>query len=83
MVCLKENCVKSFESFLFFFSSKLSVNSGHYTSLAWHDGKWYNFNDSSVLPSDEKHVESVKGYIFFYTKAKPDNSIIEKLKPLS
>ena len=59
------------------------VNSGHYTSLAWHDGKWYNFNDSSVLPSDEKHVESVKGYIFFYTKSKPDNSIIEKLKPLS
>ncbi|XP_046858859.1 ubiquitin carboxyl-terminal hydrolase 3-like [Xenia sp. Carnegie-2017] len=57
------------------------VNSGHYTSIAWHDGKWYNFNDSSVLPSDEKHVESVKGYIFFYTKSKPDNSIIEKLKP--
>ncbi|EDO37466.1 predicted protein, partial [Nematostella vectensis] len=56
------------------------VSAGHYTTFAFHDGAWYNFNDSSVSRIDEEMVAKCKGYIFFYTRRHPDLSIIEKLR---
>lgn len=56
------------------------VSAGHYTTFAFHEGHWYNFNDSTVTRSDEGHVSGSKGYIFFYTRRHPNMAILDKIR---
>lgn len=41
---------------------------GHYSTYAinYHDGKWYEYNDYSVFPRDEKDIVTPKAYMLFY-----------------
>ena len=41
------------------------------------DGKWYNFDDSRVLPCEESRIVSRDAYILFYQKKK-DKSLTRK-----
>ena len=42
---------------------------GHYTAnIRKEDGKWYNFNDTSVKEIKKNHVISTKAYCLFYKK---------------
>ena len=43
-----------------------SMGGGHYTASARVNGKWYNFNDSTVTPITE--VVTPAGYILFYRR---------------
>jgi ubiquitin C-terminal hydrolase len=46
-----------------------SVLGGHYTSFVKNaNGKWYHYNDSSVLEIQENQIISSKAYCFFYRK---------------
>jgi len=56
------------------------VSAGHYTTFAFHEGLWYNFNDSTVTQSDEGHVSRSKGYILFYTRRHPNMAILDKIR---
>lgn len=56
------------------------VSAGHYTTFAFHDGLWYNFNDSNVTQTEEGHVSGSKGYIFFYTRRHPNMAILDKIR---
>jgi ubiquitin carboxyl-terminal hydrolase 3 len=44
------------------------AGSGHYTSYAIHESRWYHFNDSSVSACDEETVMNCKAYILFYVR---------------
>ena len=46
-----------------------SLNGGHYTAYGKNiDGKWYNFNDSSVSSSNENSVVTDAAYLLFYRR---------------
>mmetsp|Transcript_31098 Transcript_31098/g.47493 ORF Transcript_31098/g.47493 Transcript_31098/m.47493 type:complete len:110 (-) Transcript_31098:16-345(-) len=47
-----------------------SLNGGHYTAFGKNDidGKWYNFNDSSVGRANPESVRSSAAYILFYKR---------------
>ena len=46
-----------------------SLNGGHYTAYGKNiDGKWYNFNDSSVSSSSGKSVVTDAAYLLFYRR---------------
>lgn len=48
-----------------------SMGGGHYTAYAKHrnDGKWYNYDDSSVSPvSDPNSVKTAAAYVLFYRR---------------
>ena len=49
-----------------------SCGGGHYTAVCKNDGKWYNFNDSSVSSSNESSVVSSAAYILFYRRKDSD-----------
>ena len=46
------------------------LGGGHYTASArnWHDGEWYNFNDSSVSPVLVDNVGGRNAYVLFYER---------------
>ncbi|MEQ2243960.1 Ubiquitin carboxyl-terminal hydrolase 15 [Ilyodon furcidens] len=46
------------------------MGGGHYTAYAKNkdDGKWYNFDDSSVSPASEDQTVSKAGYVLFYQR---------------
>ena len=46
------------------------LGGGHYTASArsWHDGDWYNFNDSSVSPVLPESVGGRNAYVLFYER---------------
>jgi ubiquitin carboxyl-terminal hydrolase 8 len=46
------------------------LGGGHYTASArsWHDGSWYNFNDSSVSPVLPDSVGGRNAYVLFYER---------------
>ena len=46
------------------------LGGGHYTASArnWHDGDWYNFNDSSVSPVLVDNVGGRNAYVLFYER---------------
>jgi hypothetical protein len=41
---------------------------GHYTAICKNSGKWYDFNDSSVSPSNESSVVTSAAYLLFYRR---------------
>lgn len=46
-----------------------SLNGGHYTAYAQNiDGKWYDFNDSSVSSSSPSDLISGASYLLFYRR---------------
>jgi len=46
------------------------LGGGHYTAVAknFEDGKWYNFNDSSVHLTDSKSSITGRAYVLFYKR---------------
>ncbi|KAM7367006.1 hypothetical protein PAMP_014935 [Pampus punctatissimus] len=46
------------------------MGGGHYTAYTKNkdDGKWYNFDDSSVSPANEDQIVSKAGYVLFYQR---------------
>lgn len=44
------------------------MGGGHYTAYAKNNGKWFDFNDSSVYPVTEDRVVSSSGYLLFYKR---------------
>uniref|UniRef100_A0A3P9LM04 Ubiquitin carboxyl-terminal hydrolase 15 n=1 Tax=Oryzias latipes TaxID=8090 RepID=A0A3P9LM04_ORYLA len=46
------------------------MGGGHYTAYAKNkdDGKWYNFDDSSVSPASEDQIVSKAAYVLFYQR---------------
>lgn len=46
------------------------MGGGHYTAYAKNkdDGKWYNFDDSSVSPANDDQIVSKAGYVLFYQR---------------
>lgn len=44
------------------------AGSGHYTSYASHEGRWYHFNDSTVTSCDKDTVAKCKAYMLFYVR---------------
>ncbi|XP_078137712.1 ubiquitin carboxyl-terminal hydrolase 15 isoform X2 [Sander vitreus] len=46
------------------------MGGGHYTAYAKNkdDGKWYNYDDSSVSPANEDQIVSKAGYVLFYQR---------------
>lgn len=45
-----------------------STEGGHYASACRNFGKWYEFDDASVFPSDEDIIVSPEGYMLFYRR---------------
>jgi hypothetical protein len=46
-----------------------STGGGHYTSVCKnYDGKWYDFNDSTVRPTSPSNVVSSAAYLLFYRR---------------
>ena len=47
-----------------------SMGFGHYTAYAknYHNGRWYDFNDSSVSETSESSLVSSSAYVLFYKK---------------
>jgi hypothetical protein len=45
-----------------------SCGGGHYTAMCKNNGKWYDFNDSSVSPSSESSVVNSAAYLLFYRR---------------
>jgi len=45
-----------------------SLGGGHYTAICKNEGKWHNFNDSSVSGSDSSNVVSSAAYLLFYRR---------------
>jgi ubiquitin carboxyl-terminal hydrolase 4/11/15 len=45
-----------------------SLGGGHYTAYAKNDGKWFDFNDSSVRGMSEDGVQGEGAYILFYKR---------------
>ncbi|XP_072233383.1 ubiquitin carboxyl-terminal hydrolase 15-like isoform X2 [Leuresthes tenuis] len=46
------------------------MGGGHYTAYTKNkdDGKWFNFDDSSVSPASEDQIVSKAGYVLFYQR---------------
>jgi ubiquitin C-terminal hydrolase len=45
-----------------------SVEGGHYATACRNFGKWYEFDDISVFPSDEETIVGSEAYILFYRR---------------
>ncbi len=45
-----------------------SCGGGHYTAICKNNGKWYDFNDSSVSSSSSSSVVSPAAYLLFYRR---------------
>ena len=45
-----------------------STEGGHYATACRNFGKWNEFDDASVFPSDEEIIVSPEGYILFYRR---------------
>ena len=41
---------------------------GHYTSMALHEGQWYNFDDATVQPMRKEDVQSSAAYVLYYKR---------------
>lgn len=44
------------------------LGGGHYTAYAKNDGKWYEFNDSSVRAVSEDSLKGSGAYMLFYRR---------------
>ena len=44
------------------------VGGGHYTACCKNDEKWYDYNDSSVSPTNTKSVVNSAAYMLFYRR---------------
>lgn len=45
-----------------------SCGGGHYTAICKNNGRWYDFNDSSVSASSESSVVNAAAYLLFYRR---------------
>ena len=45
-----------------------STGAGHYTAVCKNRGKWYNYDDSSVLQTSPKACLSSAAYVLFYRR---------------
>jgi ubiquitin C-terminal hydrolase len=45
-----------------------SLEGGHYATACRNFGKWYEFDDISVFPSDEEIIIGAEAYILFYRR---------------
>ena len=45
-----------------------SCGGGHYTAICKNNGKWYDFNDSSVSSSSSSSLVSPAAYLLFYRR---------------
>jgi len=50
-----------------------SMSGGHYTSYCKNNGKWYEFDDSSVSTHDESRVKTKNAYVLFYRRKSQTN----------
>ncbi|MCB0370987.1 MAG: hypothetical protein KDD45_16590 [Bdellovibrionales bacterium] len=44
------------------------LGGGHYTAYAKNNGKWYDYNDSSVRACSESSIGGSGAYILFYKR---------------
>ncbi|XP_074281691.1 ubiquitin carboxyl-terminal hydrolase 8-like [Silene latifolia] len=51
-----------------------SLGGGHYTALAYHGSRWYEFNDSLVEPIKVEDVKSSAAYVLFYRRISDTHS---------
>jgi ubiquitin carboxyl-terminal hydrolase 4/11 len=60
------------------------LGGGHYTAYArnFMNGRWYDFNDSSVTPlGDVRRVVSPQAYVLFYRRRKPGSDGVSTMPP--
>lgn len=53
-----------------------SMASGHYTAYIklLDENKWYNFDDSHIIPMNEEDVKSAAAYVLFYRRVKGEDA---------
>ncbi|KAK3118773.1 hypothetical protein QOZ80_9BG0707130 [Eleusine coracana subsp. coracana] len=53
-----------------------SMASGHYTAhiKLLQENRWYNFDDSQVVPIDEEEVKSAAAYVLFYRRVREQDA---------
>ena len=44
------------------------LGGGHYTAFGKNDGKWYDYNDSSVRATSESSIGGSGAYMLFYKR---------------
>jgi ubiquitin C-terminal hydrolase len=52
-----------------------SVEGGHYATACRNLGKWYEFDDVSIFPSEEEIIVSPEGYILFFRRLEKNKYI--------
>ena len=52
------------------------LGGGHYTAYAknFHNGKWYNFNDSMVSEIGTSQLVTPAAYVLFYRRRDPEDA---------
>jgi ubiquitin C-terminal hydrolase len=50
-----------------------STEGGHHATACRNFGKWYEFDDTSIFPSEENLIVSPEGYVLFYRRQDKKN----------